>query len=60
MAIELERATIRRVARRLLPLVFLLYLLSLIDRLLSLIDRVNLGFAALQMNQDLGLYALYL
>jgi ACS family tartrate transporter-like MFS transporter len=30
------------------PLVFLLYLLSLID-------RVNLGFAALQMNKDLGL-----
>lgn len=48
MADELERATIRKVAWRLLPLVFLLYLLSLID-------RVNLGFAALQMNKDLGL-----
>jgi ACS family tartrate transporter-like MFS transporter len=45
---ELERTTIRTVAWRLLPLVFLLYLLSLID-------RVNLGFAALQMNKDLGL-----
>jgi ACS family tartrate transporter-like MFS transporter len=45
---DLERATIRAVAWRLLPLVFLLYLLSLID-------RVNLGFAALTMNKDLGL-----
>ena len=45
---QLERATIRTVAWRLLPLVFLLYLLSLID-------RANLGFAALVMNKDLGL-----
>jgi len=45
---EIERATVRAVARRLLPLVFGLYLVSLID-------RVNLGFAALTMNQDLGL-----
>ena len=47
---ELERTTVRVVARRLLPLVFLLYLLSLID-------RVNLGFAALTMNKELGLTA---
>jgi ACS family tartrate transporter-like MFS transporter len=45
---DLESVTIRTVAWRLLPLVFLLYLLSLID-------RVNLGFAALTMNKDLGL-----
>jgi ACS family tartrate transporter-like MFS transporter len=44
---SIERATIRTVAWRLLPLVFLLYLLSLID-------RVNVGFAALTMNQQLG------
>jgi MFS transporter, ACS family, tartrate transporter len=44
----IERATIRKVAWRLLPLVFLLYLLSLID-------RGNLGFAALTMNKELGL-----
>jgi hypothetical protein len=43
---EIERTTIRTVALLLLPLVFLLYLLSLID-------RVNLGFAALTMNKDL-------
>jgi ACS family tartrate transporter-like MFS transporter len=47
VAEAIERATIRMVAWRLLPLVFLLYLLSLID-------RVNLGFAALIMNKDLG------
>lgn len=48
MVDAIERVTIRSVAWRLLPLVFLLYLLSLID-------RVNLGFAALTMNKDLGL-----
>ena len=48
MADDIERATIRAVAWRLLPLVFLLYLLSLVD-------RVNLGFAALTMNRELGL-----
>src|SRR5215469_6574166 len=48
MANELERTTVRRVAWRLLPLVFLLYLLSLID-------RVNIGFAALTMNKELGI-----
>ena len=47
MVDEIERTTIRTVACRLLPLVFLLYLLSLID-------RVNLGFAALTMNKELG------
>jgi ACS family tartrate transporter-like MFS transporter len=45
---DIERATIRTVAWRLLPLVFLLYLFSLVD-------RVNLGFAALTMNRELGL-----
>jgi MFS transporter, ACS family, tartrate transporter len=45
---DIGRTTVRVVARRLLPLVFLLYLLSLID-------RVNLGFAALTMNKELGL-----
>ncbi len=48
MTEDIEHATIRQVAWRLLPLVFLLYLLSLID-------RVNIGFAALTMNKDLGL-----
>jgi ACS family tartrate transporter-like MFS transporter len=46
----IEHATIRAVAFRLLPLVFLLYFFSLID-------RTNLGVGALTMNHDLGLSA---
>ena len=38
---------IRRVSRRLIPLLFLLYILNFLD-------RVNVGFAALEMNRDLG------
>jgi MFS transporter, ACS family, tartrate transporter len=45
---ELEKTTIKKVAKRLLPFIFLLYIICLID-------RVNLGFAALTMNHDLGL-----
>lgn len=45
---QVEQETIKKVAWRLLPLVFLLYLLSLID-------RANLGIGALTMNRDLGL-----
>jgi sugar phosphate permease len=45
-----ERATLRRVAWRLLPFLTLGYLISFID-------RANVGFAALQMNHDLGLSA---
>ncbi len=45
---DIERQTIKAVAWRLLPLVFLLYFLSLID-------RSNLGIGALTMNRDLGL-----
>ncbi len=47
---SIERAVIRKVAWRLLPFVFLLYFWCLID-------RVNLSFAALTMNADLGLTA---
>lgn len=43
----LERATLAKVTRRLLPFLFLLYLVCFLD-------RVNVGFAALQMNRDLG------
>jgi MFS transporter, ACS family, tartrate transporter len=50
MADTLEQATIRKVAWRLLPLIFLLYFWCLID-------RVNLAYAALTMNTDLGLTA---
>jgi ACS family tartrate transporter-like MFS transporter len=38
---------IGRVSRRLIPFLFLLYILNFLD-------RVNVGFAALEMNRDLG------
>jgi MFS transporter, ACS family, tartrate transporter len=44
----LEAATMRRVFTRMLPFLVLAYLICYID-------RVNVGFAGLQMNQDLGL-----
>ena len=43
----LERATMRRVSLRVLPLLFVAYICAHLD-------RTNLGFAALQMNRDLG------
>jgi ACS family tartrate transporter-like MFS transporter len=46
----LERATLRRVTRRLVPFMFLLYIANYLD-------RVNVSFAALQMNRDLGFSA---
>lgn len=39
--------TVARVSRRLIPFLFLLYILAFLD-------RVNVGFAALEMNRDLG------
>lgn len=41
-------ATIRKLQLRLLPFLFALYLVAFID-------RINLGFAALTMNQELGI-----
>jgi len=43
----LEQVTLTRVTRRLVPFLFLVFLICLLDRL-------NVGFAALQMNQALG------
>lgn len=45
-----ERAVIRKAALRLLPFLCLLYFIAFLD-------RVNVGFAALTMNQDIGLSA---
>ena len=45
-----EQALLRIVRWRLLPFMFVLYIVSYID-------RVNVGFASLQMNRDLGLSA---
>jgi MFS transporter, ACS family, tartrate transporter len=43
-----DRTALPKVTRRLLPFLFILYIVCFLD-------RVNVGFAALQMNQDLGL-----
>jgi len=45
---DLEKTTIRRVSLRLVPFLMVCYFFALLD-------RVNVGFAALQMNKDLGL-----
>jgi MFS transporter, ACS family, tartrate transporter len=47
MARELENRVMRKVAFRIVPFIMLLYFVAYID-------RVNIGFAALTMNQDLG------
>src|SRR4051794_585316 len=44
---ELERRTLRKISLRIVPFIMLLYFISYID-------RVNIGFAALTMNKDLG------
>src|ERR1700728_2543421 len=44
---ELERATMARVTRRLLPMLIACYFVAYLD-------RVNVGFAGLTMNKDLG------
>ena len=46
----LERTTLRKVYLRLIPFCFLLYILCYVD-------RINVSFAALTMNRDLGLSA---
>ena len=48
--LTLEGRTLRRVTGRLVPLLFLMYVASIID-------RTNVSFAALQMNRDLGFSA---
>ena len=46
----LEQTTIKKVTWRLIPFLLLLYIVAYLD-------RVNVGFAALQMNEDLGFSA---
>ncbi len=48
MATELELRTLRKITYRIIPFVMLLYFIAFVD-------RVNLGFAALTMNKQLGL-----
>jgi len=47
MSGDASGATMARVSRRLIPFLLLLYILNFLD-------RVNVGFAALEMNRDLG------
>ncbi|HEY7840969.1 MAG TPA: MFS transporter, partial [Gammaproteobacteria bacterium] len=46
----MEQAVVARVTWRLMPFLLVLYLIAYLD-------RVNVGFAALQMNEDLGFSA---
>ena len=47
---EIGAAVLRKVSRRLIPFLALLYFVAFLD-------RVNIGFAALTMNEDIGLSA---
>jgi len=47
---DLGERTVRKVGRRILPFLFLLYVVAFLD-------RVNFGYAALEMNSALGLSA---
>src|SRR4051812_17416947 len=47
---SLEKSTIRKTMTRILPFVLILYIIAYLD-------RVNLGYAALQMNAELALTA---
>src|SRR5213596_1316098 len=44
---DIATVTLRKVTFRLVPFLFVLYIVAWLD-------RVNVGFAALQMNSDLG------
>ncbi len=50
METDLQKRTMRRVALRIVPFIMLLYFIAFID-------RVNIGFASLTMNKDLGFTA---
>jgi D-galactonate transporter len=47
-SIEFEKSVYTKVSRRLIPFLFLCYIFAYVD-------RVNVGFAKLQMQQDLGI-----
>ena len=50
MNANVEKTTIRKAYLRLLPLLFVAYFICYVD-------RINVGFAALTMNKDLGFTA---
>lgn len=45
---DLGPAVVRKLVRRLIPFMFILYIVAYLD-------RINVGFAALEMNRDVGL-----
>ena len=47
MASELETRVLRKITYRIVPFIMLLYFIAFID-------RVNIGFASLTMNKELG------
>jgi len=50
MEMDIEKRTLRRITWRIVPFIMVLYLIAYID-------RVNIGFAALTMKEDLGFTA---
>ncbi|WP_153131755.1 MFS transporter [Dechloromonas hortensis] len=50
MELDIEKRTMRRITWRIVPFIMLLYFIAYLD-------RVNIGFAALTMKQDLGFTA---
>ena len=50
MELKIEKRTLRRISWRIVPFIMLLYFIAYID-------RVNIGFAALTMKEDLGFTA---
>ena len=50
MADSVAESALRKVRRRIIPFLFLLYIVAYLD-------RVNVGFAAIDMNRDLGFSA---
>lgn len=50
---DLEKKVMRKVTLRIIPFIMLLYFIAFLD-------RVNIGFAALTMNQDLGFHPPFL
>jgi MFS transporter, ACS family, tartrate transporter len=47
-ALTVEARTIRKVQMRIIPCIFLLYIVAFLD-------RINIGFAALTMNKELAI-----
>ena len=47
MDMDIEKRTLRKITWRIVPFIMILYLIAYID-------RVNIGFAAITMKEDLG------